>query len=868
MRLFLYYTIHTTINQLRKLLRTWVFFMFIGFITAGGLIGYVVSWYYQRLKAIDTVLPENISEFLEASNITALNAIELAAGLVVVGILIIQIISAELSFSRLFLQADVNLLFASDMTPQSVLGFRVMTTIGTAMAAALFMAVSLPSMAKRYGLTPYAAFSILAAWCLTLGFSVLFKILLYESGSVHHFLRRNLRWFVILAISVVCIAFYISYKRSPDQDLLRSAHLFFNAPVTRFIPVWGWTKGALLFALEGNTRMSLFLTCLSFVSILLLVAAARHMKADYYEDTLNRAEQLSRFIDALNSGNVALLVTTPRQARQSVHMDGFHYGTGASVYFYKVLYNRFRFSRFGLVTKTSVTYLIAATGAGLFDRVFIDEPISYIPVLVLAVMVFFRTIISPVTEDIRKASFLLQPDSIWEKLFFSLLGGSTCCAMDACLPLMAGSAAAGFNPLLGLLYLPALVTVDFFATAAGTFVDVSIPASIGSTIKQVLQVILLYVGLIFDGMVLINGIVTGQDLVGFAFVTVVNIVLGLTFIGLAGVWLHPSHGLEPKTPGFVPKDKEANAAYSYMGFALTFMFLAIHIFQPLLAMMLPDHPLLSLYLPIYVIGFGVFLLLLWCWRGFMPAGTGSYGGESGGTDSQTLPLPLKRFLLLVPVCFFVMYSGNILGLMLQAIVHILIPFSLPLPETASLTLNELPSQALFLAVASPIMEEFIFRRCVIDRLAPYGEKAAILMSALLFGLFHGSLNQLCYAFLLGLVFGYVYIRTGKLRYTIMLHIGINSLSTVLLPGLLTVAENAMPDAPLYTVPISSVLTNPGVMGLVVYMVLIILLSLLGSVLFFLGVRQRRVDADTVTAKTVFSAAGIVTFIAISFIWLL
>jgi hypothetical protein len=48
----------------------------------------------------------------------------------------------------------------------------------------------------------------------------------------------------------------------------------------------------------------------------------------------------------------------------------------------------------------------------------------------------------------------------------------------------------------------------------------------------------------------------------------------------------------------------------------------------------------------------------------------------------------------------------------------------------------------------------------------------------------------------------------------------------------------------------------------------ILLSLLGSVLFFLGVRQRRVDADTVTAKTVFSAAGIVTFIAISFIWLL
>lgn len=865
MRLFLYYTVHTTINQLRKLLRTWVFFMFLGFITAGGLIGYVISWYYQRLKAIDTVLPENISEFLEASNITALNAVELAAGLVVLGILVIQIIGAELSFSRLFFQADVNLLFASDMTPQSVLGFRVMTTIGTAIAAAIFMGISLPSMAKRFSLSPYAAFSVLAAWCLTLGFSVLFKILLYESGSIHHFLRRNLRWFIILILSAICFSFYIFYKRSGDQNFLLSAHRFFNSPLTRFIPVWGWVKGALLFALEGNISMSLCLTLLSTFSILLLIIAARHMKADYYEDTLNRAEQLSRFLDALNDGNVALLVTAPGQVKKTVNRDGFHYGEGASVYFYKVLYNRFRFSRFGLVTKTSVTYLIAAVGAGLFDRIFIDEPISYIPVLMLAVMVFFRTIISPVTEDIRKASFLIQPDSIWKKLFFSLLGGSTSCAIDVFVPLIAGSAAAGFNPLMGIMYLPALVTVDFFATAVGTFVDVSIPASIGSTIKQVLQVILLYVGLIFDGMMLINGIVTGHDLIGFAFVAVVNIVLGLTFLGLAGVWLHPNRGLSPKTPGFVPKNKEANAAYSYMGFALTFMFLAIHISQPLLAEMLPDHPLLSLYLPIYGIGFGVFMLLIRCWRHFMPTAAVSAAEKELSPDGNKLPI--KRFLILVPVCFFVMYSGNVLGLILQGIIHILIPFSLPLPETAALTIEELPSQALFLAVASPLMEEFIFRRIVIDRLSPYGEKAALFMSALLFGLFHGSLNQLCYAFLLGLVFGYVYIKTKKLRYTIILHMGINSLSTVLLPMLLAVAESAMPDVPLYTVPISSVLTNPGVMGLIVYMILIILLSLLGAVLFFFGVRQRQIEADTVTARTVFSAAGIVTFIVISLIWL-
>jgi len=58
------------------------------------------------------------------------------------------------------------------------------------------------------------------------------------------------------------------------------------------------------------------------------------------------------------------------------------------------------------------------------------------------------------------------------------------------------------------------------------------------------------------------------------------------------------------------------------------------------------------------------------------------------------------------------------------------------------------------------MEEFVFRRCVINHLKPYGEKAALITSAFLFALFHGSINQIFYAFGLGLVFGYLYL-SGK-----------------------------------------------------------------------------------------------------------
>ena len=45
----------------------------------------------------------------------------------------------------------------------------------------------------------------------------------------------------------------------------------------------------------------------------------------------------------------------------------------------------------------------------------------------------------------------------------------------------------------------------------------------------------------------------------------------------------------------------------------------------------------------------------------------------------------------------------------------------------------------------------------------------MLFSGLMFGLFHGNLNQFVYAFVLGLCFGFIYVKTGNIRYTIGLH---------------------------------------------------------------------------------------------------
>ena len=49
----------------------------------------------------------------------------------------------------------------------------------------------------------------------------------------------------------------------------------------------------------------------------------------------------------------------------------------------------------------------------------------------------------------------------------------------------------------------------------------------------------------------------------------------------------------------------------------------------------------------------------------------------------------------------------------------------------------------------------------------------MLLSGLMFGLFHGNLNQFIYAFALGVFFAFIYVKTGNIKITIALHMLIN-----------------------------------------------------------------------------------------------
>lgn len=91
---------------------------------------------------------------------------------------------------------------------------------------------------------------------------------------------------------------------------------------------------------------------------------------------------------------------------------------------------------------------------------------------------------------------------------------------------------------------------------------------------------------------------------------------------------------------------------------------------------------------------------------------------------------------------------------------------------------------LALNILAPIIEGLLFRKLLVDRLRPYGEKIAVFFSALLFALSCGDLYSFFTAFFVGAALSYIYVKTGKLIYTVVIHMFIsvffNTLSVYLL----------------------------------------------------------------------------------------
>lgn len=213
-------------------------------------------------------------------------------------------------------------------------------------------------------------------------------------------------------------------------------------------------------------------------------------------------------------------------------------------------------------------------------------------------------------------------------------------------------------------------------------------------------------------------------------------------------------------------------------------------------------------------------------------------------------LNIRQWLLAFCICYGLMYVSNLMGIFTTEIIGILKGSAVE-NVVAELVAELSPWAAVpFMVVLAPIFEEYIFRKLIIDRTIHYGEGIAIVVSAFLFALFHGNLNQFAYAFVLGLFWGFLYAKTGSVKYTIWMHMCINFLGSV--PGMLMMHSEAYQGiltlASADDLQQLALFLSEHVAELILFMgysLAIIIFALSGIVLFFINLKKMRLNSGEI-----------------------
>lgn len=203
------------------------------------------------------------------------------------------------------------------------------------------------------------------------------------------------------------------------------------------------------------------------------------------------------------------------------------------------------------------------------------------------------------------------------------------------------------------------------------------------------------------------------------------------------------------------------------------------------------------------------------------------------------PMGFGRFMAILSVFMSGQLIFQIVTMVLEWLLSgIGISLQASMPEIST----DAPSMFLYVGFAAPIAEELLFRGVLLRGLLPYGKKSAIIVTSLLFGLFHGNLMQAPYAFAVGLVFGYVAVEYNIL-WAMVLHMFNNLIISDVLVRLGKFLPGVWGDVLLWAI----------IIGFSVAALVIVIVKMPKIIAYL-----RREQSDPLCVKAFFTAPGMVT----------
>lgn len=332
-------------------------------------------------------------------------------------------------------------------------------------------------------------------------------------------------------------------------------------------------------------------------------------------------------------------------------------------------------------------------------------------------------------------------------------------------------------------------------------------------------------------------------------------------------------GNEPDKAGWIKEMKKAAVKIGWKYFVFG---VVVIIAQYIYAWLLPEKyyteswaNFLQIIIPTYCIAFPVLCLLV-C---KMPK-----------VQIEKKKMGFWKIVLTVIIGSGICGVGMVIGTVVGELITL--PFGVSASDNNSLGNLMMMSdpfwRILTVGILAPIFEELIFRKLLIDRVIKYGEFCAIMMSGIMFGLFHGNFAQFFFATGLGMLFAFVYARTGKIWYTILLHMVVNMTTSVITtPLAMKVLEhmeviNKISELSTRPNELMAYLENPEVMQVYGYMMVyacwmmfLAVCALTGVILFFVFLKKFKLKETPMGVKngTVFLKSfvngGMILFILMS-----
>lgn len=506
MRLWGYYALHTFINTIKKIFKSKVMIVILCSFLIGGVIGgsvgFISSLVEDQAQTESSVSKDDKTndpaqmeeDFMTVHADAIRESIPAATMILLLVVVLWGIYGGSKKGSDFFLMADANILFAAPLKAQTVLMFRLSFQILALLFFTFYLIFQVPSMKLILGLDNFAIIAIFLAWGMLLFMSKLMSVFTYTLTATYEHLKKYVVPFVF-AVGLLVVAATGAVYISTGSDYMATLRLTYGADWSNYIPVFGWYKAMVMNAINGHVFASLGYMALNLVFLIALVWGIWHIKADFYEDALAGAQKRDDMTKAALEGrNINKdKKQSAKRAQKLEHKVQKSYelkGWGASVFLHKSILNRRRFSKFGFVTNTLLLYLaIGGLGAAFMAYKTDLREISVIG-LIMALTLFFRNFGNPIEIESSHNWLFLVPEDPYKKVLYAILAGSVDCVLDLLPGIVVATVILRGNPLMALLWLATLVSMDFMFSCFGLLLQAILPSSAMDVVKSMLQMML------------------------------------------------------------------------------------------------------------------------------------------------------------------------------------------------------------------------------------------------------------------------------------------------------------------------------------------------------------------------------------------